>query len=120
MTQSPHFSNLVLASLQVADFAVLQPHLKIIDLPQETILYETGDLIDQIYFPHIGVVSLVVELASGDIIEVAMIGRDSLVGASAILDGTDVVVQSHHSNRRRCVRRSTRIGFATSLQRSNT
>jgi CRP-like cAMP-binding protein len=87
MTQSPHFSNSVLASLRAVDFAVLQPHLKVIDLPQETILFEAGDLINQVYFPHIGVVSLVVELASGDIIEVAMIGRDSLVGASAVLDG---------------------------------
>jgi CRP-like cAMP-binding protein len=40
-----------------------------------------------VYFPHSGIVSLVVELASGETIESAMIGRESLVGASSGLNG---------------------------------
>jgi CRP-like cAMP-binding protein len=40
-----------------------------------------------VYFPHSGIVSLVVGLASGDIIESAMIGRESIVGASSGLNG---------------------------------
>jgi CRP-like cAMP-binding protein len=40
-----------------------------------------------VHFPHSGVVSLVVAMESGDTIESAMIGRESLVGASAGLNG---------------------------------
>ena len=40
-----------------------------------------------IYFPHSGVISLVIGLADGQLIEIAMVGRDSLVGASSAMDG---------------------------------
>ena len=49
-------------------------------------LFEAGDTIKAIYFPHTGIVSIVVDLASGEMIETAMIGRDSLVGGSAAID----------------------------------
>jgi CRP-like cAMP-binding protein len=84
MSQSVHSSNFLLASLRSEKMATLLPHLKVIDLPQETVLYEQGDTIKAVYFPHRGLISLVVDLASGDMIEAAMIGRDSLaVGSSA-------------------------------------
>jgi CRP-like cAMP-binding protein len=75
------------AALAEADFTALRPHLKPVDLPQGAVLYEIGASIHQVYFPHSGIVSLVVDLASGDIIESAMIGRESLVGASSGLNG---------------------------------
>ena len=80
-------SNCMLTSLPPPDLAVLRPHFKPVDLPQDTILFEIGDPIDQVYFPHNGVVSLVVALASGETIECAMIGRESAVGSSAALGG---------------------------------
>lgn len=79
--------NSLLASFSAADATVLKPHLKEIDLPQNTVLFNVGDPIKKVYFPHSGVVSLVVELSSGDMIEAAMVGRESLVGAFAALDG---------------------------------
>jgi CRP-like cAMP-binding protein len=51
------------------------------------VLFEVGASIRQVYFPHSGVVSLVVDLASGDTIECAMVGRESIVGASCGLNG---------------------------------
>jgi CRP-like cAMP-binding protein len=50
------------------------------------VLFETGDTIETVYFPLSGVVSLVVDLANGDMIEAAVIGRDSLLGGSAAFD----------------------------------
>jgi CRP-like cAMP-binding protein len=85
MPQSPHFSNLLLASLPPENTAALVPHLRVVQLPQETVLF-AGDTIKAIYFPHTGIVSIVVDLASGEMIETAMIGRDSLVGGSAAVD----------------------------------
>ena len=86
MSQSPHSTNLLLASLPPENLAALVPHLRVVPLPQETVLFEAGDTIKAVYFPHTGIVSIVVDLASGETIETAMIGRDSLVGGSAALD----------------------------------
>jgi CRP-like cAMP-binding protein len=83
----PHAANFLLASLPEADIGSLRPHLRTVDLPQGRVLYEVGDAIAQVYFPHSGVVSLVVPLESGETIESAMIGRESLVGGSAGLNG---------------------------------
>jgi CRP-like cAMP-binding protein len=66
--------------------AALVPHLRLIELPRETVLFEAGDTIKTLYFPHNGIVSIVVNLSSGETIETATIGRDSLVGGSAALD----------------------------------
>ncbi|HEY4408132.1 MAG TPA: Crp/Fnr family transcriptional regulator [Xanthobacteraceae bacterium] len=86
MAQSPYSANQLLASLAAPELGFLQPHLRFVELPQETILYETGGTISRIYFPHDGIVSLVVELASGEMIEAAMIGREGVVGGLAALD----------------------------------
>jgi CRP-like cAMP-binding protein len=83
----PHASNAFLASLPEADTAALRPHLKPVDLVQGAVLLEPGLPIEQVYFPHTGVVSLVVELASGDAIECAMVGREGVVGGASGLDG---------------------------------
>jgi CRP-like cAMP-binding protein len=87
MTLPPHTSNHFLASLAADDRSALLPHLKGFDLPQGRVLYETGDTISVVYFPLAGMVSLVVHLASGDMVEAAMIGRNGLVGGSAAFYG---------------------------------
>ena len=38
-------------------------------------------------FPTSAVISIVVALSSGQVVEAAMVGRDRVVGASAALDG---------------------------------
>jgi CRP-like cAMP-binding protein len=86
MSESPHSSNLLLASLPAEDMAALAPHLRVIELPHETVLFEAGDTIKALYFPHNGMVSIVVDLSSGETIETATIGRDGLVGGSAAID----------------------------------
>lgn len=79
--------NLFLASLPEADRALLEPSLRPIELPQQTILFETGQSVSSVYFPTQSIVSLVINLSSGQMIEAAMVGRDGLVGASPALGG---------------------------------
>ena len=80
-------SNAILASLSASDIAALRPHLNATHLPQKTMLYENGDTIKTVYFPINAVVSLVVALASGEMTESAMVGRDGAVGLASALDG---------------------------------
>src|SRR6476660_4156138 len=79
--------NNFLDSLSPSDFKLLQPHLKLIELQHEAVLFETAASVRIIFFPHSGIISLVVPLSGGKRIEAAMVGHDSLVGASSALDG---------------------------------
>jgi CRP-like cAMP-binding protein len=92
-----HSPNHLLATLPAATFELLRPHLKTIELVQGDVLVGAGDRLTRVFFPHNGVISLVVSLAGGGMVEVATIGRDSIFGASAALDGrislTDAIVQ---------------------------
>jgi CRP-like cAMP-binding protein len=80
-------SNAILASLSESDAAALRPHLKATHLQQKTVLYETGDTIKTVYFPVNAVISLVVSLATGEMTEAAMVGKDGAVGMASALDG---------------------------------
>jgi CRP-like cAMP-binding protein len=86
-SKSSSSPNHLLASLRPADFALLQPHLRPVELVHEAVLYETGAAIDRVYFPYSGIISLVVDLAGGQMIEAAMVGRDSMLGGLSALDG---------------------------------
>jgi CRP-like cAMP-binding protein len=79
--------NLLLASLSKSDNAVLHASLKPAHLKQQQILFDPGDHIEVVYFPTTAIISLVVGLSSGEVVEAAMVGRDGIVGASAALDG---------------------------------
>jgi CRP-like cAMP-binding protein len=84
---APQHPNGLLASLTAADFEVLRPHLEKMEMVQGTVLIEAGERMERVYFPHSGMISLVVPLGGGEVIEAAMIGRDSIVGGSSALDG---------------------------------
>src|SRR5882757_1881252 len=97
LAATPHSPNHLLAALSTADFELLRPNLKTIELEQGAVLVTAGERLTKAFFPLSGVVSLVVTLTNGDMIQVAMVGRDSVFGTSAALDGqislTDLVVQ---------------------------
>jgi CRP-like cAMP-binding protein len=97
MSLVEYASNDLLQSLPAAEFERLRPHLASIELVRETVLIEAGTSPSHIYLPHSGAISIVVRLPEGQAVELAMIGRDSVVGAAAALGGglslTDAVVR---------------------------
>ena len=84
MAKSP---NRLLASLPSDVFSALTPHLKTVELKFGDVLAEAGSSIRQVYFPYSGVISLVVELDVGMMIETALVGRDGALNAASALDG---------------------------------
>jgi hypothetical protein len=74
-------TNLLLASLSAADLKLLEPHLRPLELKQHKVLFEAGQSVSTVCFPYDAVVSLVVTLSTGDVIEAAMVGRDGVIGA---------------------------------------
>ena len=63
----------------------LVPHLKVVSLDRNQVLYEHSDKIETLYFPIDSVVSTLVIMEDGVTIETSMIGPEGLVGISAIL-----------------------------------
>ncbi|WP_050995700.1 Crp/Fnr family transcriptional regulator [Bradyrhizobium genomosp. III] len=89
-------SNQLLQMLDAADLDLLRPHLATVEMVRKSVLCEAGAALRYVYFPHGGSVSITVGLSEGQMIEVAMLGRDSVVGGGAALAGgiapTDAVV----------------------------
>jgi CRP-like cAMP-binding protein len=78
-----------LSSLSADDFELIRPHLRTVDLVQDFVLVSAGDVIKRAYMPHRGLISLVVDLARGEHVQIAMIGRQSIFGVlSAFGDPT--------------------------------
>lgn len=61
------------------------PHLKIVTLERNQVLYEQGDTIEYIYFPIDSAVSSLAIMEDGTTLETLMVGQEGLVGISAIL-----------------------------------
>jgi len=85
MTASGRPPNQLLQMLDAAEFDLLRPHLATVEMVRESVLGEAGAALRHVYFPHGGSVSISVSLSDGQTIEVAMLGRDSVVGGGAAL-----------------------------------
>jgi CRP-like cAMP-binding protein len=79
--------NQLLAALppDVAD--ALQPRIEAVDLAAGVLLYESGSVLRNVYFPVSAVVSLVSPLQDGACTEVAVVGQEGIVGVCAFMGG---------------------------------
>lgn len=75
--------NRLLDALAEEDFRLIGPHLAQIDLERGRLLYDPGDRIDAVYFPHDGVISLMTLMENGAAIESATIGCEGALGLMA-------------------------------------
>jgi len=84
---SPAVANDLLASLPSQDLRRLMPSFDVIPLVLKHVLHEAGDPIEHVYFPGGGFCSELSVLASGEMVEVATVGREGMVGIFATGDG---------------------------------
>ena len=82
-----HSNNRILARASPVDLENLRPHLRQIELEHDRVIAGSRQRVDQVYFPHGGILSCVVELEDGSAIESGMIGNDGVFGAAEALDG---------------------------------
>lgn len=66
--------------------ARLWPHLHTVDLPAGKVLFEAGAPQHSMYFPRTGIVSLLYVMEDGDTSEIAMVGREGVVGTAVLVD----------------------------------
>ncbi len=61
-------------------FALLEPDLRQVMLPQATVCFEPGEPVDQVYFPHNGMISMLVVTRDGAMVETSTIGCEGAAG----------------------------------------
>jgi CRP-like cAMP-binding protein len=77
-------SNQLLASLSAADFKLVEPSLKLVNLALRKSLEKSNRRIDAAYFPESGFAS-VVAIQGGKEVEVGLIGREGMTGLPIVL-----------------------------------
>ena len=75
--------NRLLAALPSEDFGLISPHLTHNELEKGRHLYDPGDQIEVVYFPHDCVISLMTLMENGAAIESAPVGREGALGLMA-------------------------------------
>ena len=69
-----------LSALSADDYELLRAHLRTVEMPHEAVLAEAGEMLKRAYFPHRGVISLVVKLAKGEQTMTAYADRELVAG----------------------------------------
>jgi CRP-like cAMP-binding protein len=78
--------NRLLAALPPADFGLLAPYLQKVSLEQDAVLLRSGDRIEQVYFPHSGAISFMLDMPNGQTVATAVIGHEGAVGMLSVLE----------------------------------
>jgi CRP-like cAMP-binding protein len=90
--------NRLLACVPAADLERLAPDLKRVTLALGQVLYESGGRLTHVYFPTTAIVSLLYMLENGASAEIALVGREGIIGVSLFMGGettpSRAVVQS--------------------------
>ncbi|MDT8997760.1 Crp/Fnr family transcriptional regulator [Paucibacter sp. APW11] len=91
-------ANHLLAALPVEEWARWHDEMEWVELPLGRVLYESGMPLTHVYFPTTAIVSLLYVMLDGASAEIAVVGREGLVGISLFMGGESTpsraVVQS--------------------------
>lgn len=90
--RQPAIKNQILAAIPKDEYERLLPDLEFVELPLGQILYKSGEVIEHVYFPNNGLVSLITHMKDGTTIEVGLIGKDGMVGIPVLL-GDDIAFE---------------------------
>jgi len=90
--------NLLLAALPAPEFERLAPQLELVPMLLGESLYESGTRLHHVYFPTTSIVSMLYVLEDGSSAEIAVVGREGILGISLFMGGettpSRAVVQS--------------------------
>ncbi|TVS14318.1 MAG: Crp/Fnr family transcriptional regulator [Gammaproteobacteria bacterium] len=93
-----HEDNLLLNALTPAVRGRVSENLKLTGLPLGEVLYESGDVMNDVYFPTNSIVSLLYVMEDGSSAEISVVGNEGIVGIALFMGGQSTpsraVVQS--------------------------
>jgi CRP-like cAMP-binding protein len=65
----------------------LFPRLELVEMPLGYVLYESGDILEHVYFPIDCIVSLLYVMENGASAEIAVVGNEGMVGIALFMGG---------------------------------
>jgi CRP-like cAMP-binding protein len=71
--------NRLLAALPPEDFDLLAIELQTVALEQDAVLARAGEPVEHVFFPHSGAISIMIDMANGQTVATAAIGREGAV-----------------------------------------
>ncbi len=80
-------NNFILGQLPPSEYKRIEAKLEYTTLDLGTVIYEAGKSRDYVYFPVEGIVSIIEMLEEGASSEIALIGKEGMVGVTALLGG---------------------------------
>jgi CRP-like cAMP-binding protein len=86
MEHPTRVGNRLLAALPRADFGLLAPYLQKVSLEQDAVLLQSGARIEQVWFPHTGTISFMLDMPNGQTVATAIIGHEGSVGMLSVLE----------------------------------
>jgi len=90
--------NKLLAALSVEAQQKLFPMLKVTELPLGKVVYESGQYLNNVYFPVDCIVSLLYVMVDGASAEISVVGNEGIVGIAVFMGGdstpSQAIVQS--------------------------
>ncbi len=78
-------ANTILGALPQADFKRIEPDLTHVTLPRDSVLDVPGAPIDSVYFPVVGVASMIAMGSDGESVDTTMVGREGMTGLAVFL-----------------------------------
>src|SRR5258708_37002359 len=85
MKRHTSVGNRLLAALPPADLGLLAPCLQQVSLKQDAVLVRSGDRNEQVYFPHSGTISFMLDMPNGQTVATSVIGHEGAVGVLSVL-----------------------------------
>lgn len=86
--------NQLLSALSTQEYERLLPHLETVSLPFKQILYAPNQLIQYVYFPKNGIISLVNITEDGRTVEAATVGNEGMAGIAVFLGADKMLSQA--------------------------
>lgn len=90
--------NHLLKSLSKNEFDRLSPNLELVTLDLGHVMYESGEKLNNVYFPTTSIISILNVMENGSSAEIAVVGNEGILGISLFMGGVTTpsraVVQS--------------------------
>jgi len=97
--------NQVLAALSEPNFALVKDSLDVVNLSAGQVIYESGNALQHVYFPTTCTASLLSSTMDGETAELALTGRNGLIGVPLVLGVTTM----EHSVQVQCAGQAYRM-----------
>lgn len=97
VTSAPE-QNSLLAALPVSDKKRIFSRIKLVELGLGEVIYQSGQLLDYVYFPTDSIISMLYVMRDGSSAEISVVGYEGMAGVAAFMGGestpNQAVVQS--------------------------